>query len=90
MIPCAYTSLLPPNGLSVGSAVFAGLTVVSDTQIQRQINHATSYRRARIHAPSARDCKLPTITLLSYCILAVSTLFVNSITAGGRILGTLM
>ena len=35
------TRVLKPNGISIGSAVFAGLTSVTDRQTDRRTDHAT-------------------------------------------------
>jgi len=35
------TQVLNPNGISIGSAVFAGLSSVTDRQTDRQSDHAT-------------------------------------------------
>jgi len=35
------TGVLTPNGISIGSAIFAGLTSVTDWQTDRPTNHAT-------------------------------------------------
>jgi len=35
------SQVLNPDGISIGSAVFAGLTSVSDRQTDRQTDHAT-------------------------------------------------
>jgi len=35
------TRILNPNGISIGSAVFAGLTSVTDRQTDRPTDHAT-------------------------------------------------
>jgi len=35
------TRVLNPNGISIGSAVFAGLTSVTDRPTNRQTDHAT-------------------------------------------------
>ena len=40
MLPWAHLSP-KPNGISIGSAVFAGLTIVSDRQTDRPTDHAT-------------------------------------------------
>jgi len=40
MIPWAYGSLFPQNGISTGSAAFAGLTVITNTQTDTT-DHAT-------------------------------------------------
>jgi len=36
------TRVLNPNGISIGSAIFAGLTSVTDRQTQRQTNRQTT------------------------------------------------
>jgi len=42
MVPWAHpTQVLNSNGISIGSAVFAGLTSVTDRQTDRQTDHAT-------------------------------------------------
>jgi len=35
IVPCTHTSLqLPPKGISIGSAVFAGVSIVTNTDTQ--------------------------------------------------------
>jgi len=45
------TQVLNPNGISIGSAIFAGLTSVTERQTDRLTDHATQSLRPMTHVP---------------------------------------